>query len=78
MGAKELYEKRKKQGICVYCKKEKAIENRIYCRNAEKKSLPNKKKLMSGLKKKAYVFTAVRKRHSAKIYYVPTVWKKAH
>lgn len=24
MEAKELYEKRKKQGICVYCEKEKA------------------------------------------------------
>lgn len=39
MGAKELYEKRKKQGICVYCGKVKAIKNRIYCRKCREEML---------------------------------------
>lgn len=39
MEAKELYEKHKKQGICVYCGKKKAIENRIWCGKCRKKML---------------------------------------
>ena len=39
MEAKELYEIRKKQGICVYCGKEKAIENRIWCGKCREKML---------------------------------------
>lgn len=52
MGAKELYEKRKKQGICVYCKKEKAIENRIYCRKCREKKLTEQKETYEWLKEK--------------------------
>lgn len=37
MDSKERYQKLKEQGICVWCRKEKAVENQVFCENCKEK-----------------------------------------
>ena len=37
MESKERYQKLKEQGICVWCRKEKAVENQVFCEKCKEK-----------------------------------------
>ena len=37
MDSKERYQKLKEQGICVWCRKEKAVENQVFCEKCKEK-----------------------------------------